>query len=109
MVDEASIASFADFVATAAAKGEAIQEDEALLGEVPEEFIDEWTGELMTDPVTLPASRIVLERSSIERHLTTNEATDPYDRSPLTVGQLVPNTELRARIEAFLAERRHGR
>ena len=52
--------------------------------QVPEEFLDEWTGEIMTDPVTLPSSQMTLERSSIERHLAA-DSIDPYNRSPLTV------------------------
>ena len=43
MVDAASIEAFTAFVAAAQAQWEAIQKDEALLGEVPEMFLDEWT------------------------------------------------------------------
>ena len=61
----------------------------------------------MTDPVTLPSSQMTLERSSIERHLAA-DSIDPYNRSPLTVAELVPNDALRARIEEFVAARRAG-
>ena len=59
---------------------------------------------LMKDPVNLP-SGIVMERSIIERHLL-NSATDPFSRLPLTAEQLVPNLELKQRIQAWCKERK---
>lgn len=40
------------------------------------------------------------------RHLLSDQ-TDPFNRSPLTMEQVVPNDELRARIEQWLTEMRN--
>ena len=53
------------------------------------EFLDELTGELMYDPVMLPNSHTILDRSNIERALL-EEPVDPFDRTPLTKEQLIP-------------------
>jgi ubiquitin conjugation factor E4 B len=39
------------------------------LGEAPEEFLDPITSEVMLDPVMLPASRNIVDRDVIVRHL----------------------------------------
>ncbi|EJC98051.1 uncharacterized protein FOMMEDRAFT_171416 [Fomitiporia mediterranea MF3/22] len=75
------------------------------LGEVPDEFLDPLMFTVMRDPVILPSSRISIDRSTIKSHLL-SDATDPFNRSPLTLEEVTPNTELKARIGAFLAERR---
>lgn len=66
-----------------------LQRREELLKEAPQEFLDDLTGELMSDPVMLPNSRMILDRSNVER-LLQEKPVDPYDRTPLTVDQLVP-------------------
>ena len=62
---------------------------DSLLDAAPEEFLDEMTNELMKDPVMLPNSKMVLDRSTIER-LLMEKPVDPYDRTPLTKEQLIP-------------------
>ncbi|CAM6108599.1 unnamed protein product [Calypogeia fissa] len=74
---------------------------EALLGDIPDEFLDPIQCTLMKDPVILPSSRTTLDRSTIQRHLL-SDLTDPFNRSLLTPDMLVPNTELKAQIEEFL-------
>lgn len=66
-----------------------LQRREELLEEAPQEFLDELTGELMSDPVMLPNSRMILDRSNVER-LLQEKPVDPYDRTPLSVDQLIP-------------------
>ena len=44
-----------------------------------------------------------MDRTIIEQHLL-NQPTDPFNRQPLSVEQLVPLPELKARIEAWVAE-----
>ena len=97
---------FRRLVDAAVQQAQSFQAEMELLGDVPDEFLDDWTGELMKDPVTLPTSGVTLERSSIERHLAGTEQIDPYNRKPLTVEELRPNDELRERIEAFKQERK---
>ncbi|KAH7424550.1 hypothetical protein KP509_11G013400 [Ceratopteris richardii] len=77
---------------------------EAMLGEIPDEFLDPIQYTLMRDPVILPSSKATMDRSTIQRHLLSDQ-TDPFNRSLLTPEMLIPNTELKAQIEAFLASR----
>eukprot|EP01035_Chromulina_nebulosa_P024786 gene24786-32279_t len=48
----------------------------------------------MKDPVRLPTSNMIIDRSSIAQHLLNNE-TDPYNRMPLTLSMIEPQPELR--------------
>jgi hypothetical protein len=58
----------------------------------------------MRDPVILPVSRETMDRPVIERHLL-NTPTDPFNRQPLAIEDLIPNTELKLRIEKWVEER----
>ena len=77
------------FIAKLEAEGNRLQSLDELLDSAPDEFLDEMTNELMKDPVMLPNSRMILDRSNVER-LLQERPVDPYDRTPLTVDQLVP-------------------
>jgi ubiquitin conjugation factor E4 B len=79
-----------------------MQED---LGDVPDEFLDPIMSTLMQDPVILPATRTVIDRPTIERHLL-NDPTDPFNRSHLTVDMLIPATELNQQIDEWKASTR---
>ncbi|KAI9124653.1 hypothetical protein K1719_004575 [Acacia pycnantha] len=74
---------------------------EAVLGEIPDEFLDPIQYTLMKDPVILPSSRITVDRPVIQRHLLSDNS-DPFNRSHLTADMLIPNDELKARIEEFV-------
>jgi ubiquitin conjugation factor E4 B len=56
--------------------------------EAPEEFRDPLMDTLMIDPVCLPTSNKIMERSVILRHLL-NSANDPFNRQPLTEDKLI--------------------
>ncbi|KAL1996983.1 hypothetical protein VTN49DRAFT_7848 [Thermomyces lanuginosus] len=75
------------------------------LGEIPDEFLDPLMYTLMEDPVTLPSSRVTIDRSTIQSHLL-SDPSDPFNRAPLKIEDVIPNTEMKQRIEAFKAERR---
>ncbi|XP_022107418.1 ubiquitin conjugation factor E4 A-like [Acanthaster planci] len=95
-----AMAAFAERVRAMAAKQE---EEEETFADAPDEFIDPLTFTLMSDPVTLPSSRIVMERAVIARHLLSDH-TDPFNRSPLTMEEVIPNDELREKIETWKRE-----
>ncbi|KAI0769012.1 ubiquitin conjugation factor E4 [Trametes elegans] len=76
------------------------------LGDIPDEFLDPLMYTLMRDPVTLPSSRAVVDRSTIKSHLL-SDSKDPFNRMPLSLEDVIPNVELKQRIDAFLAERRN--
>lgn len=50
------------------------QEDE-LLAEVPDDFLDPIMSTLMTDPVRLPSSKQIVDRSTIARYILLTPAT----------------------------------
>jgi U-box domain len=50
----------------------------------------------LQDPVLLPDSKITVDRATIERHLMSSK-TDPFNRSPLTLDAVKPNTALKVR------------
>ncbi|XP_026460034.1 probable ubiquitin conjugation factor E4 [Papaver somniferum] len=77
---------------------------EAALGEIPDEFLDPIQCTLMTDPVTLPSSNVTVERSVIERHLL-SDTKDPFNRSHLTQDMLIPDVQLKSRIDEFVRSR----
>ncbi|XP_065855974.1 probable ubiquitin conjugation factor E4 [Euphorbia lathyris] len=91
------------------AASEAMDAEETL-GEIPDEFLDPIQYTLMKDPVILPSSRITIDRPVIQRHLL-SDGTDPFNRSHLTSEMLIPDVELKARIEEFVRSKklkRHG-
>ncbi|KAG2102251.1 ubiquitin elongating factor core-domain-containing protein [Suillus discolor] len=83
-------------------------EEEEDLGEIPDEFLDPLMATIMRDPVTLPSSRVVIDRSTIKSHLL-SDSKDPFNRVPLVVEDVIPNVELKAQIDAFIAERKNKR
>ncbi|KAG1751124.1 ubiquitin elongating factor core-domain-containing protein [Suillus lakei] len=83
-------------------------EAEEDLGEIPEDFLDPLMATIMRDPVTLPSSRAVIDRSTIKSHLL-SDSKDPFNRVPMVIEDVIPNVELKAQIDAFIAERRSKR
>ena len=57
----------------------------------------------MSDPVLLPTSKVVVDRSVIAKHLL-SDPIDPFNRQPLQMVDVVPQTELREEIEAWRLE-----
>jgi ubiquitin conjugation factor E4 B len=74
------------------------------LGEIPDEFLDPLLSSLMEDPVILPTSKQTLDRSTIRSHLL-SDPTDPFNRQPMRIEDVVPNVELKERIRVFKEER----
>lgn len=79
-------------------------EDEVLT-DVPDEFLDPIMSTLMVDPVILPSSHITIDRSTIARHLLSDQS-DPFNRSLLTMDMVTSNIELKERIEKWLTEKK---
>lgn len=118
-VEIEKLTAFAGRVEEAKASLEA-EED---LGEVPDEFLDPLMFTVMRDPVLLPSSKIILDRSTIKSHLL-SDSKDPFNRAPLSIEDVIPGNysiyvrfpdnllflvpELKSKIEVFLVERRHN-
>ncbi|ODO06452.1 ubiquitin-conjugation factor E4 B [Cryptococcus wingfieldii CBS 7118] len=71
--------------------------------EIPDEFLDPLLSTLMKDPVILPVSRISIDRGTIRTVLLSKEA-DPFNNVPLKFEECLPDIELKARIDAWVAE-----
>jgi ubiquitin conjugation factor E4 B len=96
------------FVAVVAEARAADARDEEDYGEVPDEFLDPLLFTLMEDPVVLPNSRQTIDRSTIRSHLL-SDPHDPFNRMPLSIDDVVPNTELKQKIMEFKANARKKR
>lgn len=81
-----------------------IHDIEEKIGEVPEEFMDPIINIIMKDPVKLPSSGVVVDRSTIEKHLLSDQS-DPFNRLPLKNEELIPQEELKNKIQDFIKER----
>lgn len=88
----------------AAAKALDEQEEEDL-GDIPDEFLDPLLADLMTDPVILPSSKNTVDRSTIKVQLL-SDPHDPFNRVPLKIEDVIPDTELKAKIDAWKAEKK---
>lgn len=73
------------------------------MGEIPEEFQDPLMADLMEDPVMLPVSKMILDRSTIKSYLLSDEK-DPFNRTPLKIEDVVPVPELKEKIRAWKEE-----
>jgi len=98
------IERFSRFVDEASAYYDQQQKMQEDVGEIPEEFLDPITFELMEDPVILPTSNNTMDRSAITRHLL-SDPIDPFNRAPLTIDMLQPNTELKAKIKKWMEDK----
>lgn len=99
-----SFARLAEAIAAAHAIDQQAEED---LGEIPDELQDPIMGSLMEDPVLLPSSKQIVDRSTIRSHLL-SDPTDPFNRVPLKIEDVLPAEEKKKEIADFIASRRAG-
>lgn len=74
--------------------------EEADLGDIPEQYEDPLMASLMEDPVTLPISKQIVDRSTIQSHLL-SDPHDPFNRTPLKIEDVIPNDALREEIQVW--------
>ncbi|KAF8073720.1 ubiquitin conjugation factor E4 [Lyophyllum atratum] len=77
------------FVAKVEAAKATIEAEDDDLGDIPDEYLDPLMATVMRDPVRLPSSRAILDRSTIKSHLL-SDTTDPFNRSPLSIEDVIP-------------------
>ena len=100
-VDMETSEKFDDLVYNKLKKAEKIVEQNTInYDDAPEEFLDPLTFNLMENPVTLPSSHMNIDRRNIEDFLLANPI-DPFNRNPLTKDELIPNVELKKRIDEY--------
>jgi len=79
-----------------------------LIGTPPDEFLDPIMNTLMRDPVILPTSNTVVDRTTISRILLT-DLKDPFNRKPLTIDQIITDTETKQKIDTWIQSKLQGR
>ena len=79
-----------DFISKVNAVIQAGIDEEAELGEVPDEYLDPLLYTLMEEPVTLPSSGVNIDLSTIKSHLL-SDAHDPFNRQPLKIEDVIPS------------------
>jgi ubiquitin conjugation factor E4 B len=100
-VDVETSEKFDDLVYNKLKKAEEIVEKNTInYDDAPEEFLDPLTYTLMENPVILPSSHMNIDRRTIEDYLLTNPS-DPFNRNPLTKDELIPNDELKKKIDEY--------
>ena len=104
-IDNADYNNFLKFVDKLKEEERKIKEEEINYDDAPDEFCDALTALLMSDPVKLPKSNVILDRKTIETHLLSDQ-TDPFNRSPLTKDMLIPCPELKAKIEKYVNKKK---
>lgn len=80
------------------------QEEKAnqeVLADAPDDYLDPIMSTLMIDPVILPSSKVRVDRTTIARHLLSDQS-DPFNRSPLTMDQVKSDVELKAKITEWI-------
>lgn len=98
------IAEIIEFSAKVQAIEQRQKANDEALANAPDDFLDPILSILMKDPVILPSSKVTVERSTISRHLLSDQ-TDPFNREPLSMDQVIPNVELKTKIDEWIKER----
>ena len=84
-----------------AAEGQVMESE--LIAEAPDEFLDPILSILMKEPIRLPSSGKVVDRSTIAKHFL-SDASDPFNRQPLTMDMLEPQKLLQTQIHNWTME-----
>jgi ubiquitin conjugation factor E4 B len=100
-VDSETSEKFDDLVYNKLQKAEKLVEQNTVnYDDAPDEFLDPLTYNLMENPVILPSSHMNIDRRTIEDYLLSNPS-DPFNRNPLTKDELIPNDELKKKIDEY--------
>lgn len=83
------------------------EQDEEELGDIPDEFLDPLMFTLMKEPVILPSSKVVIDLATIKSHLL-SDAKDPFNRAPLKIEDVIPDLEMKRKIQEFKLSKRQG-
>lgn len=59
---------------------------------------------LMEDPVILPSSQVTVDMATIKSHLLSDQH-DPFNRQPLSIEDVIQNTELKQKIMNWRLEK----
>uniref|UniRef100_UPI00358EB30C ubiquitin conjugation factor E4 A isoform X2 n=1 Tax=Myxine glutinosa TaxID=7769 RepID=UPI00358EB30C len=98
-------ASFLELVHRVQTLAEQQEKESECWADSPDDFLDPILSTLMLDPVILPSSRVSVDRATIARHLL-SDPTDPFNRTPLSMEQVKPDSELKQRIASWLHDKK---
>ena len=73
-----------------------------VMGDIPDEFTCPLTSELMTEPVRLPTSSLIVNKKAINQHFALNGFNDPFTKTELRPENLIPEDSLREKIQEFI-------
>lgn len=77
-----------------------LEDEDNLPEDTPDNYIDPLMATLMVNPVLLPTSGVIVDKSTILKHLLNNK-TDPFNRKPLTIADIIPQDDLHREILAW--------
>eukprot|EP00057_Strongylocentrotus_purpuratus_P016500 XP_011670974.1 PREDICTED: ubiquitin conjugation factor E4 A-like [Strongylocentrotus purpuratus] len=97
-----------EFAEKVKALSETNEMEQEMFADAPDEFIDPLTFNIMEDPVSLPTSDMNIDRSTIARHLLSDQI-DPFNRKPLTMEEVRSNPDLKLQIETWKQEQKNKR
>ena len=100
LLPPASLDALERLASAADAAADAADRETEAAGSAPDEFVDPITGELMSDPVRLPASGQIVDSSSLARALM-SKAVDPFSNTPLRMEEAESLPELAGRIREW--------
>lgn len=83
-----------------------LKDDETFGDDIPDEFLDPVMYSLMKDPVLLPTSNTVVDRSTIYQHLLSDQS-DPFNRKALTIEMVIPGNINSLKFLIFYSFFRH--
>ena len=83
------------------------QDITAKLGDIPDEFMCPISCDLMKEPVLLPTSDNIMEKSVIKQILL-NDEHDPFNRAPLKFSEVKDLPELKKKIEVWIQKKLSG-
>ncbi|GAB1609186.1 ubiquitin conjugation factor E4 A-like isoform X1 [Argonauta hians] len=98
---QADIEHFEEFDEKIKALEPKARKEDEVSSEAPEEFMDPIMFMIMKDPVILPSSQKTVDRTTIQRHLL-SDMSDPFNREPLTMDKVIPNVELKEKIDRWM-------
>ena len=104
-INEKDFNNYIKFVDNLRREEKIIKSEEINYDDAPQEFLDGLTFLIMTDPVKLPKSQVILDRKTIETHLLSDQ-TDPFNREPLTKEMLIPCPQLKSKIEEYMRRKK---
>jgi ubiquitin conjugation factor E4 B len=102
---EQEVAKLESFIAKVEEVKKKDAEEDEDYADAPDDFLDPVLYTLMEDPVLLPTSKTIVDRSTITSHLL-SDSTDPFNRMPLSLEMLQPCDELKQKIQEWKSSKR---